>query len=129
MSTDTASAPPRGDGAGPDRSPPHDRVAEQSVLGGMMLSKDAVADVIELVKAADFYLPAHAILFTAITDLYAEGEPVDSVTVAARLMRDGTLARIDGGAAYLQTCINTVPTAANAPRPTTARRNSPCSAA
>lgn len=95
------------------RTPPQDVEAEQSVLGGMLLSKDAIADVIEVLRPEDFYKPAHETIHSAILDLYAKGEPADAVTVAAALMKSGDLARI-GGAAYLHTLIASVPTAANA---------------
>ncbi len=95
------------------RTPPQDVAAEQSVLGGMMLSKDAIADVVEALRANDFYRPAHETVFDAVTDLYARGEPADAVTVAAELTRRGELGRI-GGHAYLHTLISSVPTAANA---------------
>src|SRR4051812_17656144 len=88
-------------------------VAEQSVLGGMLLSKDAIADVLERLRPGDFYRPAHQNVYDAILDLYGRGEPADAVTVAAELDRRGTLRRI-GGAPYLHTLISTVPTAANA---------------
>jgi len=87
--------------------------AEQSVLGGMMLSKDAIADVVEILKAGDFYRPAHATIFDAVLDLYGRGEPADAITVAASLADSGDLARV-GGAPYLHTLISSVPTAANA---------------
>ena len=64
-----------------DRTPPQDIVAEQSVLGGMLLSKDAIADVVEHLKGADFYRPAHELVYEAILDLYGRGEPADAVTV------------------------------------------------
>lgn len=96
-----------------DRTPPQDLVAEQSVLGGMMLSKDAIADVVEELRGTDFYRPAHEQIFDAITDLYGRGEPADAVTVANELTKRGNLARV-GGAAYLHTLIASVPTAANA---------------
>ncbi|WP_280381373.1 replicative DNA helicase [Nocardia wallacei] len=95
------------------RQPPHDLTAEQSVLGGMLLSKDAIADVVEVVHAGDFYRPAHQVLYDAILDLYGRGEPADPVTVATALDRRGELKRI-GGAPYLVTLTQTVPTAANA---------------
>jgi replicative DNA helicase len=95
------------------RQPPHDVDAEQSVLGGMLLSKDAIADVVEKVRAADFYRPNHRTIYEAILDLYGRGEPADAVTVAAELDRRTLLRRI-GGAPYLHTLIATVPTAANA---------------
>ena len=105
------------DASGPSedlgRQPPQDLAAEQSVLGGMLLSKDAIADVLERLRPGDFYRPAHQNVYDAILDLYGRGEPADAVTVAAELDRRGTLRRI-GGAPYLHTLISTVPTAANA---------------
>ncbi len=95
------------------RQPPQDMAAEQSVLGGMLLSKDAIADVLERLRPSDFYRPAHQNVYDAILDLYGRGEPADAVTVAAELDRRGLLRRI-GGAPYLHTLIAMVPTAANA---------------
>ncbi|WP_330184248.1 replicative DNA helicase [Nocardia sp. NBC_01503] len=95
------------------RQPPHDMAAEQSVLGGMLLSKDAIADVIEVIRPGDFYRPAHQAVYDAILDLYGRGEPADPVTVSAALDRKGELKRI-GGPPYLVTLTQTVPTAANA---------------
>ena len=102
-----------GHGGGGDRTPPQDNNAEQSVLGSMMLSKDAIADVIEAVRGTDFYRPAHESIFDAIVDLYGRGEPADPVTISAELQRRGDLARI-GGAPYLHTLSASVPIAANA---------------
>ena len=96
-----------------ERTPPHDMAAEQCVLGGMMLSKDAISDVVEILRAEDFYRPAHQVVFDAIIDLYARGEPVDPVTAAAELTKRNELQRA-GGAPYLHTLISSVPTAANA---------------
>ncbi|BCO81740.1 hypothetical protein MINTM011_00750 [Mycobacterium paraintracellulare] len=95
------------------RQPPQDMAAEQAVLGGMLLSKDAIADVLERLRPGDFYRPAHQNVYDAILDLYGRGEPADAVTVAAELDRRNLLRRI-GGAPYLHTLISTVPTAANA---------------
>src|SRR3954467_13598349 len=78
------------------RMPPQDVDAEQSVLGSMLISKDAIADVTETVKGHDFYRPAHETIFDAILDLYGRGEPADPVTVAAELNRRGELVRIGG---------------------------------
>ncbi|WP_222709253.1 replicative DNA helicase [Nonomuraea sp. C10] len=102
-------------GAGPgfERTPPNNIEAEQSVLGGMLLSKDAIADVIEIIRSDDFYRPAHQMVFDIITDLYGRGEPADAVTVFAELQKRGEMARV-GGAAYLHTLTAVVPTAANA---------------
>jgi len=96
-----------------DRTPPQDLAAEQGVLGGMLLSKDAIADVIDVIKGRDFYKPAHELIFDSILDLYGRGEPADAVTVSAELTKRGELARI-GGAPYLHTLMSSVPTAANA---------------
>ena len=96
-----------------DRTPPQDIEAEQSVLGGMLLSKDAIADVIEVLRGGDFYRPAHQLIYDAVLDLYGRGEPADAVTVAAELSRTGSIGRV-GGHPYLHTLISGVPTAANA---------------
>ncbi|MFJ9693046.1 replicative DNA helicase [Kitasatospora sp. NPDC101183] len=100
-------------GDGFERVPPQDLAAEQSVLGGMLLSKDAIADVVEVLKPADYYRPAHEMIHGAILDLYARGEPADPITVAGELTKRGELQRV-GGAPYLHTLVNSVPTAANA---------------
>jgi replicative DNA helicase len=96
-----------------ERTPPQDLMAEQSVLGGMLLSKDAIADVVEIIRERDFYRPAHELIYDAIIDLYGRGEPVDPVTVSSELTKRGDIARV-GGAPYLHTLISSVPTAANA---------------
>ena len=95
------------------RTPPYDNVAEQSVLGGMMLSKDAIADVVEVLRGNDFYKPAHESIYEAIMSLYGKGEPADAITVADELTKRGELERT-GGPAYLHSLISSVPTAANA---------------
>ena len=96
-----------------ERTPPQDLIAEQGVLGGMLLSKESIADVVEIIRERDFYRPAHELIYDAILDLYGRGEPADPVTVAAELTKRGDIARA-GGAPYLHTLINSVPTAANA---------------
>lgn len=96
-----------------DRLPPQNLEAEQSVLGAMMLSKDAMADVIETVRADDFYKPAHETIFDVTVRLYNSGNPVDALTVSSELQRDGSIGRI-GGAEYLHTLIAMVPSAASA---------------
>ena len=95
------------------RVPPNDEFAEQCVLGAMLLSTDAVSDVVEMLRGDDFYRPAHALVFDVIVSLYGKGQPADAVVVAAELMRTGELQRT-GGAAYLHTLTACVPTAANA---------------
>ncbi|BAS11669.1 replicative DNA helicase [Arthrobacter sp. Hiyo4] len=78
-----------------------------------MLSKDAIADVVEILRGQDFYRPAHETIYEAIIDLYGRGEPADAVTVSDELTKRAEINRI-GGPAYLHELIQTVPTAANA---------------
>lgn len=96
------------------RVPPQNIEAEMSVLGGMLLSKDAVADVTEILKPEDFYRPSHALIYSAIMENFGQGEPVDAVTIGAELRRRGEDERI-GGLTYLHTLADTVPTAVSAP--------------
>ncbi|WP_342779942.1 replicative DNA helicase [Leekyejoonella antrihumi] len=93
--------------------PPQDVDAERSVLGGMLLSKDAIADAAEAVDGSDFYRPAHEQIYEAVIELYGRGEPADAITVADELTKRGELQRV-GGQAYLHELIQSVPTAANA---------------
>jgi replicative DNA helicase len=95
------------------RTPPYDELAEQSTLGGMLLSKDAMADVIEIVRGKDFYLPKHEVIFEAVMRLYSHGEPTDVIAVTDELLKAGELQRA-GGVEYLHTLTSIVPTAANA---------------
>lgn len=95
------------------RQLPHDVQAEMGVLGGMMMSKDAIADVVEVLKPEDFYRPAHQQIYEAILRLYTDGKEVDAVLVASQLDRQNELSRV-GGPPYLHTLISQVPTAANA---------------
>ncbi|GGK60281.1 replicative DNA helicase [Planomonospora parontospora subsp. parontospora] len=96
-----------------ERTPPNNIEAEQSVLGGMLLSKDAIADVVEILRSDDFYRPAHQLIYDIITALYGRGDPADAVTVFDELQKRGEVARVGGGA-YLHTLTAVVPTAANA---------------
>ncbi|WBP92180.1 replicative DNA helicase [Kitasatospora cathayae] len=96
-----------------EKVPPQDLAAEQSVLGSMLLSKDAIADVVAMLKPADYYRPAHELIHSVILDLFTAGEPADPITVADELTKRGELVRA-GGASYLHTLVTTVPTAANA---------------
>ncbi|ONI64905.1 replicative DNA helicase [Microbacterium sp. CSI-V] len=111
--TDIANERLGGSSPRPERTPPHDILAEQSALGGMLLSKDAVADVIETLRGPDFYVPKHELIFEAILTLYSHGEPTDVVAVTDELIKTGELQRA-GGADYLHTLTSIVPTAANA---------------
>ena len=96
-----------------ERTPPQDNTAEQAVLGAMLTSKDAIADVLEKVKPGDFYKPAHELIFDAIIDLYSRGEPADAVTVAAELEKKGELTRA-GDYTYLADLLASISVAANA---------------
>ena len=96
-----------------DRTPPQDIDAEMSVLGSMMLSKEAITDVSEEIRGSDYYKPAHEIIHNTIIDLMGRGEPADAVTVVGELQRQGDLSRV-GGASYIHSLIASVPTAANA---------------
>jgi replicative DNA helicase len=96
-----------------DRTPPQDVPAEQSVLGAMMMSKDAIANVVETVKGRDFYRPSHELIYDAILDLYGKGEPADPITVAAELTRRGEIGKV-GGHVYIHDLLSSVSIAANA---------------
>jgi replicative DNA helicase len=86
---------PRGS-AGGRRVPPHDLHAEESLLGAMMLEPEAIASAAGVVRADDFYKPAHSHIFDAVHALYATGQPVDAVTVADELRRNGLLETVGG---------------------------------
>jgi replicative DNA helicase len=100
-------------GAGHDRVPPHNLDAEVSVLGSMLLSKDAIAEVSEHVGPEDFYRGAHRTIFETVHALYDRGEPVDLVTLGDELERCGKLEDV-GGPVFLADVLSRVPTAANA---------------
>ncbi|MGO1974678.1 MAG: replicative DNA helicase [Propionibacteriaceae bacterium] len=106
-------APYESSNRGPDRTPPQDMGAEQCVLGAMLMSKDAIADVIEQIRGNDFYRPAHELIYEAVIDLYGRGEPADAITVAAELTKRGEIGRV-GGHTYLHDLLASVPVAANA---------------
>src|SRR5687768_14244047 len=95
------------------RVPPQNIEAEESLLGAMLLSKEAIATAVETVSAADFYQPAHAHLFEAIVTLYGAGEPVDPTTVCEALRRAGVLDALGGKSAVLRIQVAT-PAASNA---------------
>ncbi|MCL2316276.1 MAG: replicative DNA helicase [Actinomycetia bacterium] len=97
----------------PDRLPPQDTAAEQAVLGAMLMSKDAIADVLDIVDGRDFYLPKNEIVFDTILELHAHGEPADAITVASELEKRAQLARV-GGPVYLADLVGGVGIAANA---------------
>jgi replicative DNA helicase len=97
------------------RLPPQDLDAEQSVLGAMLLSEDAVAECTEVLRAADFYRTGNAEIYRAILELVARSEPVDIVTVCDALAARGKLEEVGGRAAVVD-LTQAVPVAANAAR-------------
>jgi replicative DNA helicase len=107
----------RGPGGGSRavRVPPNDLQAEESLLGAMLLSRDAIASAVESCRTEDFYRPAHGHIFEAICSLYAQGEPADPVTVADELKRADLLEAAGGTGNLIGLQANT-PAIANASR-------------
>lgn len=99
--------------AGEARVVPHNIEAEQSALGGMLLSQEAVADVLEVVSGSDFYAPKHELIFNAIIHLFGRAEPTDVIAVTDHLNKQGNLLKA-GGTDYLHSLSSFVPTAASA---------------
>ncbi|HEV3471897.1 MAG TPA: replicative DNA helicase, partial [Actinomycetota bacterium] len=98
----------------PNRIPPHNLDAEQSVLGAMLESKEAIANVVDILHDGNyFYKPTHGDIFEAIMALYGKGEAVDAITVADELARSGKLEQI-GGKPYIHGLLEAYPTAASA---------------
>src|SRR5580698_9047124 len=95
------------------RVPPHNLDAEESLLGAMLLSRDAIAAALECCVAEDFYKPAHGHVFAAVTSLYSRGEPADPVTVADELRRSGLLDAVGDASVLISLQVNT-PSTANA---------------
>src|ERR1700728_810709 len=89
------------------RVPPHTLEAEESLIGAMLLSRDAIAASLERCSASDFYRPSHGQIFSAITTLYGQGEPADAVTVSEQLRRNNVLDDIGGTAALVALQSNT----------------------
>lgn len=95
-----------------DRVPPQNIEAEQAVLGAMLIEKEAIPKVMEILRDTDFYREAHRVIFTAMLELYNKNEAVDMITVTEILKRDSKLEDV-GGIAYVTSLANAVPTAAN----------------
>ena len=95
-----------------ERVPPQNIEAEQAVLGAMLIEKEAIARVTELLKGGDFYREAHRLIFEAMLDLYNRNEAVDMITVIELFKREDNLEKV-GGIAYVTSLANSVPTAAN----------------
>ena len=97
-----------------ERTAPHDRIAEQSVLGAMMISARAFSEVSDMLAGRDFYEPAHETIFDAACTLATAGHPVDAITVGDELARTGRAAEIPQGIGYLHEISSVVPSASNA---------------
>lgn len=96
----------------PDRLPPQSVESEQALLGSLLLDKEAIWKVIDFLQPRDFYKSSHQQIYHAMTELAGKGEPVDIKTISARLREKELLGEV-GGASYLTTLVNTVPTASN----------------
>ena len=96
-----------------DRVPPHDDAAEMAVLGGMLMSKDAIGEVSQMIDVSDFYQPRNQTVYEAVIKLFSASQPVDAVLVANELLAEGNLEKV-GGSDYLHSLVASVPTAANA---------------
>jgi len=97
----------------PDRVPPQNLEAEESVLGAMMLSAEAIADVVEIVRPADFYRSANSKIFDTLREIYGRGDPVDAITAVEELKRRSLLEEV-GGHLYISELVEGVPTPAAA---------------
>ena len=95
-----------------ERVPPQNIEAEQAVIGGMLIEKEAISKVAEFLKADDFYREAHRLIFEAMLELFNKNEAVDLVTVTEVLRKNDKLEAV-GGIAYITSLANSVPTAAN----------------
>ncbi|MCX6813148.1 MAG: replicative DNA helicase, partial [Candidatus Azambacteria bacterium] len=95
-----------------EQLPPQDIDAEQSVLGSLLIDKDAIIKIADIITVGDFYRKSHEIIFQAILDLYSKGEPIDLLTVSSRLKEKKQFKEI-GGMSYITTLMNFVPTASN----------------
>lgn len=95
-----------------DRTPPQNIEAEQAVLGAMLISKEAIAEAIQILNSDDFYREAHRIVFDAMVELSNKNQAVDNLTVVEQLNKENNLEKV-GGIAFVTALANTVPTAAN----------------
>ncbi|OGC07750.1 replicative DNA helicase [candidate division WOR-1 bacterium RIFOXYA2_FULL_36_21] len=95
-----------------ERLPPQNLQAEQSVIGSMLIDKNAIVKAVEILQPDSFYRDAHRYIFDAILDLFDKGEPVDLVTVTEALRKNNILDQA-GGTVYVGDLLNSVPTAAN----------------
>ena len=92
--------------------PPQNIEAEESVLGALMIDKDAIIKVADILLASDFYKPAHEKIYAMILGLYEKHQPIDILSVTAKLKEEKILDEI-GGSSYLTQLISAVPTASH----------------
>ncbi|MDT8903282.1 replicative DNA helicase [Anaeroselena agilis] len=95
-----------------DRMPPQNLEAEQSVLGAMLIEREAISRVAEFLRPEDFYRESHRLVYAAVLALYNRGEAVDLITLTEQLRREDKL-EAAGGISYITSLANSVPTAAN----------------
>lgn len=100
-------------GGEPTRVPPHNIEAEQSVIGGILLDNDVLPGVLEILRGDEFYRGGHRTIFAAVIELFERNEPCDLVTIADLLKSQKKLEEA-GGASYLASLVDRVPSAANA---------------
>ena len=96
-----------------ERIPPYNIEAEESLLGSMLISRDAIVSVMEIVDEGDFYRKSNQEIFNTIMELYIKGEPADPITIADNLKKKGLLDEV-GGKTYIHSLISNVPLASNA---------------
>ena len=99
-------------GGEPTKVPPHNIEAEQSVIGGILLDNEALPSVLEVLKGEEFYRAAHRSIFAAVVELFERNEPCDLVTLTDLLRSQKKLDQV-GGASYLASLVDRVPSAAN----------------
>lgn len=96
-----------------ERIPPYNLEAEESLLGSMLISREAISEIIEIVNEDDFYRSSNSEVFKAIKELFSKGEPVDPITLADYLKKKNLLDDV-GGRTFLHSLISNVPLASNA---------------
>lgn len=94
------------------RIPPQQVEAEQSLLGGILIDNEGLPSALEILRGDEFYRDAHRIIYRAIQELFEQNEPIDLVTLASLLQEKNQLDAV-GGATYLASLLETVPSAAN----------------
>lgn len=92
--------------------PPQNLEAEVSVLGSILLEKDAITRIADILKPDDFYSDAHKIIYESMIDLYEKHQPIDLITLTNKLKEKKVLDAI-GGASYVSTLVNAVPSSAH----------------